>query len=442
MASIESCIALLRCIYLTQGVGPAVAAARRALELEPPGSAWRRQALIGLGQALYLRGNSDEARAPLLEAQRLPHTHDHAIASAAVLAYLALVDLDSGDRASAKRHARASCELLEAHGLVETYVATNTHLALAGLHAAGADIGSELEELELAARLSAPACPSHWHAHALLRLASTRHKLGHADAAREALEAARVDLEALPDPGMLSALETSVAAELAAQPRHEGFYGQPLSDAELRVLALLAAGRSVSDVARELYLAPNTVKTHRRTIYRKLGVTTRQEAIARAAELGLARRLEPDDSSRMNVASEPSRPRPTAVAWSCVDWTQERRSDRSTWRWTMSTKSSMAGWIGFAGIVMLILAGIDVIQGLIALFDDNYYVVSHSGFLVVDLTAWGWTLLIYGVILALVGSRAAGRQGLGALVHDHLRVGEHLRPARASSGTASTRSGR
>ena len=59
----------------------------------------------------------------------------------------------------------------------------------------------------------------------------------------------------------------------------------------------------------------------------------------------------------------------------------------------MSTKSSMAGWIGFAGIVMLILAGIDVIQGLIALFDDNYYVVSPSGFLV-DLTAWGWTMLI------------------------------------------------
>ena len=67
----------------------------------------------------------------------------------------------------------------------------------------------------------------------------------------------------------------------------------------------------------------------------------------------------------------------------------------------MSTKSSMAGWIGFAGIVMLILAGVDVIQGLIALFDDNYYVVSPSGFLV-DLTVWGWTMLIYGVILALV----------------------------------------
>jgi hypothetical protein len=63
----------------------------------------------------------------------------------------------------------------------------------------------------------------------------------------------------------------------------------------------------------------------------------------------------------------------------------------------------MAGWIGFAAIVMLILAGIDVIQGLIALFEDDYYVVSRSGFLAVDLTAWGWALLIWGVLLALAG---------------------------------------
>ena len=69
----------------------------------------------------------------------------------------------------------------------------------------------------------------------------------------------------------------------------------------------------------------------------------------------------------------------------------------------MSTKSSMAGWIGFAAIVMLILAGIDVIQGLIALFEDEYYVVSRSGFLAVDLTAWGWALLIWGLLLALAG---------------------------------------
>jgi len=64
---------------------------------------------------------------------------------------------------------------------------------------------------------------------------------------------------------------------------------------------------------------------------------------------------------------------------------------------------SMAGWIGFAGLVMLILGGIDFVQGLIALFEDEYYVVTQSGFLVVDVTAWGWIMLIWGALLVLAG---------------------------------------
>jgi LuxR family maltose regulon positive regulatory protein len=289
IASIESCIAMVRGLYLTQGVSTAVAAAERALELEPSESGWRRQALLALGQALYLQGRAGEARAPLLETQRLPYAADHAPASAAVLAYLALAELDTGDLAAAHRHVSASWKLLEAHGLAESYVATNTHIALAGIHGVGADASSEAAELELAVRLSAPPGPNHWHAHALVRLASTRHKLGEADRARAALDAARADLEMLPDPGMLSTLAETVEVELSAPTRHDGFYGEPLSEAELRVLSLFAAGRSVSEAAHALYLAPTTIKTHRRTIYRKLGVTNRQEAIARAEEQGLTR---------------------------------------------------------------------------------------------------------------------------------------------------------
>ena len=64
---------------------------------------------------------------------------------------------------------------------------------------------------------------------------------------------------------------------------------------------------------------------------------------------------------------------------------------------------SMAGWIGFAGLVMLIMGGIAFFQGLIALFEDEYYVVTQSGFLVVDVTAWGWIMLIWGILLVLAG---------------------------------------
>ncbi len=68
----------------------------------------------------------------------------------------------------------------------------------------------------------------------------------------------------------------------------------------------------------------------------------------------------------------------------------------------MNTRS-MAGWIGFAGILMVILGGISVFEGLIALIRDNYYVVTPSGYLLFDVTGWGWIMLIWGVVLALVG---------------------------------------
>ena len=64
---------------------------------------------------------------------------------------------------------------------------------------------------------------------------------------------------------------------------------------------------------------------------------------------------------------------------------------------------SMAGWIGFAGILMVLLGGLSVFEGLIALLEDNYYVVTPSGYLLFDVTGWGWIMLIWGVVLALVG---------------------------------------
>jgi hypothetical protein len=72
---------------------------------------------------------------------------------------------------------------------------------------------------------------------------------------------------------------------------------------------------------------------------------------------------------------------------------------------------SMAGWIGFAGMLMVLIGGIDIFQGLIALLEDEYYVPTGSGFLVFDLTGWGWTMLIWGVLLVLAGLGLVAGQG-------------------------------
>ena len=75
----------------------------------------------------------------------------------------------------------------------------------------------------------------------------------------------------------------------------------------------------------------------------------------------------------------------------------------------MNSKS-MAGWIGFAGILLLVVGSIDFFQGLVALFEDEYFVVTSAGFLVFDLTAWGWIMLIWGVLLVIGGLGLMGGQ--------------------------------
>ena len=68
--------------------------------------------------------------------------------------------------------------------------------------------------------------------------------------------------------------------------------------------------------------------------------------------------------------------------------------------------------IGFAGMLLLIIGFIDIFQGLIALFEDEYFVVTRAGFLAVDLTAWGWIMIVWGVLLSVGGMAwVQGRRG-------------------------------
>ncbi|BDZ51688.1 hypothetical protein GCM10025867_39290 [Frondihabitans sucicola] len=62
----------------------------------------------------------------------------------------------------------------------------------------------------------------------------------------------------------------------------------PLSERELVIVRHLATGATLSQIGGELFISVNTVKSHVRSIYRKLSATNRREAIARAAQLGLA----------------------------------------------------------------------------------------------------------------------------------------------------------
>jgi len=63
--------------------------------------------------------------------------------------------------------------------------------------------------------------------------------------------------------------------------------GEELTAKELEVLGLLATRLSRREIGQRLYVSLNTVKTHQRAVYRKLGVENRTAAVTRARELGL-----------------------------------------------------------------------------------------------------------------------------------------------------------
>ena len=63
-----------------------------------------------------------------------------------------------------------------------------------------------------------------------------------------------------------------------------------------------------------------------------------------------------------------------------------------------------AGWVVFGGVMLIMVGLFQVVQGLVALFDDGFYVVRSSGLVVdVNYNTWGWIHLAIGVIAALTG---------------------------------------
>ena len=71
-----------------------------------------------------------------------------------------------------------------------------------------------------------------------------------------------------------------------------------------------------------------------------------------------------------------------------------------------------AGWITFAAVILTLLGTLNAVQGFIALFDDGFFVArDEDELLLVDYTAWGAILLLWGVLLVAAGLSVAAGKG-------------------------------
>jgi hypothetical protein len=69
----------------------------------------------------------------------------------------------------------------------------------------------------------------------------------------------------------------------------------------------------------------------------------------------------------------------------------------------VASRTAWAGWVAFAGLLLMVIGGLNFFQGLIAVIRDQYYLVGDNGALVLDVSQWGWVMMIWGVVLVLVG---------------------------------------
>jgi uncharacterized membrane protein (DUF2068 family) len=69
----------------------------------------------------------------------------------------------------------------------------------------------------------------------------------------------------------------------------------------------------------------------------------------------------------------------------------------------MARSNAWSGWVGFAGLLMIVIGGLDFFEGLIAVIRGQYFVLTANQIVVFDLTTWGWIMMVWGVIVVLAG---------------------------------------
>ncbi len=286
----ECAMAAVQAAAIDDGPGQAVAHGQRAVELAGNGvDELLVGALASLARALYLAGDLPEARRAALRAIDHPDAFRRAPGYAMAQAVLAMVAADQGRLTSARDHAETAREIVGRITSSRSWLGSNVAEALGAVLCAEGDLPGAERELSYAERFLEEDGASLPHARVIVRLAEVRCRRGRLDEAQETLRRALDELSELPDSGVAAKAAADCAEELdrARRRARTGEFRELPSDAELAVLRLLGTDLSAREIGAQLFLSPNTVRSHIRSIYRKLGVGSRENAVARAETIGL-----------------------------------------------------------------------------------------------------------------------------------------------------------
>jgi LuxR family transcriptional regulator, maltose regulon positive regulatory protein len=289
-ASLRAAVAILRAALAREGIAQMGEDAARAYELESDESPWRALCCFLDGVAQHLAGDHEGARRRLEEGAsrsalaNVPQMH------ALCLAQLAVLDRDDTDGRDAGSQAVHAKSQAVHSGLSDYPTMALVFAAAADHHAQRGQVEEAASEMSDALRLLAMLGDDYapwYHVEVRAVLARAALRLSDVPAARHLLGEAERYLRLTPDAVVLKQLLDEAKAQAEAVLESSVIGPSLLTTAELRVLQLLPTHLSFREIAGELYVSTNTVKTQAHAAYRKLDASSRSEAVDRGRVLGL-----------------------------------------------------------------------------------------------------------------------------------------------------------
>jgi LuxR family transcriptional regulator, maltose regulon positive regulatory protein len=288
-ASFDSARALLRAVMCASGAEQMMTDAKVAMSQEPSWSPWRDTALVLCAHAHLLATEVDEARVLFTEAVTLGATIGNTDTVIDGEAELALLAMERGAWSEAAERVDRALTVVEEHRLYDYAVSVLVFAVAARLALHQGDVGEADRQITRAMR-ARPSCTfvlPFYAVRARLQLAKAFSTRGDQSTARHLLREVDEILLHRPDLGALvdQAAEIRLAVTANAQVGATG--AAPLTGAELRVLPYLQTHLTIAEIGERLFVSRNTVSSEVASIYRKLGVSSRNEAVELATTLGL-----------------------------------------------------------------------------------------------------------------------------------------------------------
>jgi len=281
-------VAALRAALGRDGLVRMAEDAERASSLLGPENACQALCRLVGGVAAHLLGNPETARRLLEEGARraavsAPHVH------ALCLAQLALVAFDEHDPEGAARLITRARSQVARYALAR-YPTTAAVLAVSALVRAqrGRIDEAHRDATEAAALLDQVTDLAPWYEiETRILLGRTALRLSDVATARAELATAGRLAARLPEAVLLHRWLEAAKTDLEAFASSASRLPSSLTAAELKILHFLPTHLSFREIAERTFVATNTVKTQANAVYRKLDVSSRSDAVARATELGL-----------------------------------------------------------------------------------------------------------------------------------------------------------